>query len=123
MQTIQNPRVQAVTPLLNYSLLLKFDNGEQKIFDVTPYLDKGIFRVLRNQSIFASVNVVLGSVQWSNGADFCPDTLYLESSKVSHIEEILENYGLAKLMEGSAGDERLSGLAARKYYTSLKNAV
>jgi Protein of unknown function (DUF2442) len=79
MQTIQNPRVQAVTPLLNYSLLLKFDNGEQKIFDVTPYLDKGIFRVLRNQSIFASVNVVLGSVQWSNGADFCPDMLYLES--------------------------------------------
>jgi hypothetical protein len=79
MQTIQNPRVQAVMTLPDYSLLLTFDSGEQKIFDVTPYLDKGIFRALRASSVFASVKVVLGSVQWSNGADFCPDMLYLDS--------------------------------------------
>lgn len=100
-----------------------FDNGEQKKFDVTPYLDKGIFRALRTPSMFASVQVVLGSIQWSNGADFCPDTLYLESVPCSRIEEILENYGLAKLIEESADDERLSGLTAREYYNSLKNAV
>jgi hypothetical protein len=26
------------------------------------------------------VKLFLGSIQWSNGADFCPDMLYLDSS-------------------------------------------
>ncbi|VUZ25685.1 Uncharacterised protein [Acetobacterium wieringae] len=32
-----------VEPLNDYKLLLTFDNGEKRIFDVSPYLDKGIF--------------------------------------------------------------------------------
>jgi len=45
-------------------------------------LDKGIFRELRDQTLFNSVKPFLGSVQWQNGQDFCPDTLYLDG--VSH---------------------------------------
>jgi hypothetical protein len=40
-----------------------------------------------------------------------------------HIEEILENYGLAKLMEEVEDDERLSGEEAMRYYKTLKNNV
>lgn len=36
------------------------------------------------------------------------------------IEEILENFGLAKLMDETADDERLSGEEAKNYYQSLK---
>ncbi len=39
------------------------------------------------------------------------------------IEELLENYGLAKLMDETQNDERLSGEAAKQYYQSLKNNV
>jgi hypothetical protein len=36
------------------------------------------------------------------------------------IEELLENYGLAKLMQETEDDERLSKEQALKYYNSLK---
>ena len=74
-----NPRVIGVSPNQDYTIALVFDNGESKIFDVKPYLDKGIFQKLRDFKKFNSVKVFLGSVQWQGGQDFCPDTLYLES--------------------------------------------
>ena len=74
-----NPRVVAVRPHPNYTLMLTFANGEVKTFDVKPYLNIGIFRELQDQRYFNSVRPFLGSVQWQNGQDFCPDTLYLES--------------------------------------------
>lgn len=74
-----NPRVKEVKPNADYTLTIVFTNGEVRLFDVKPYLDKGIFQELRNKTIFNSVRPFLGSVQWQNGQDFCPDTLYLES--------------------------------------------
>jgi len=38
----------------------------------------------------------------------------------NQIEEILENFGLAKLMEEVENDESLSGDVAYSYYQSLK---
>jgi hypothetical protein len=46
-----------------------------------PYLDKGIFKELRDISLFKTVRPFLGSIQWKNGQDLCPDTLYLDSKK------------------------------------------
>ncbi len=37
------------------------------------------------------------------------------------IEEVIENFGLAKLMEETDDDELLSGEQAYNYYQSLKN--
>ena len=74
-----NPRVLKVSPNPDYTISLTFENGEKKIFDVKPYLEKGIFRSLKDLKIFNSVKPFLGSVQWQDGQDFCPDTLYLES--------------------------------------------
>jgi len=74
-----NPRVTNVKPTQNFMLQITFTNGEVKIFDVKPYLGIGIFRDLQDISVFNSVKPLLGSIQWSNGVDFCPDTLYLES--------------------------------------------
>jgi hypothetical protein len=77
------PRVKEVTVTTDYQLLIVFTNNEQKVFDVKPYLNIGVFKELKNTSIFNSVRVVDGTVQWSNDLDFCPDTLYLESSTVN----------------------------------------
>jgi len=74
-----NPRVVAVYSAPDYTLLLTFTNGEVRVFDVKPYLNIGIFRELQDKRIFNSVRPFLGSIQWRNGQDFCPDTLYLES--------------------------------------------
>lgn len=81
-----NPRVKAVKPHADYTITLLFTNGEVRRFDVKPYLDKGIFQELKDLSLFNSVKPFLGSVQWQNGQDFCPDTLYEDSEPVT--EEI-----------------------------------
>ena len=73
-----NPRVKNVTPTQDFTLLITFNNGEEKSFDVKPYLEIGSFKELKDVSIFNSVKPFLGSIQWSNGLDLCPDTLYLD---------------------------------------------
>ena len=77
-----NPRVKSVKPENNYTLLLEFSNGEVKRFDVSSYIGKGVFAPLSDESFFRRVRVFLGSIQWPNGADLCPDTLYLDSSSI-----------------------------------------
>jgi hypothetical protein len=77
-----NPRVQHVCPKPDYTLELTFSNGETRIFNMKPYLDVGIFRELRDLTLFNSVKPFLGSVQWKNGQYLCPDTLYLDSDRV-----------------------------------------
>jgi hypothetical protein len=71
--------VRSVKPLDDYRLLLVFDNGDRRVFDVKPYLDKGVFRNLRNPEVFNSVRVSFDTVEWSNGADLCPEVLYCQS--------------------------------------------
>jgi len=79
-----NPRVQAVKPNTDYTLTLTFTNGEVRMFDVKPYLQIGIFQELQDKGLFSSVKPYLGSIQWKNGQDFCPDTLYIDSIPASH---------------------------------------
>ena len=71
--------VKAVKPLAEYKLLLTFENGEVKLFDMKPYLDKGIFRELKDVSLFKSARVNFDTVEWENEADIDPETLYEDS--------------------------------------------
>jgi len=74
-----NPHVISAIPQENYRLALTFNNGEQRLFDLTPYLDKGIFKELRDTSYFRRVRVVAGAIEWPNEQDLSHDTLYLRS--------------------------------------------
>ena len=78
-----NPRVKNVHPSFNHTLIITFDNDEERLFDVKPYLDKGIFQELKDQSFFNAFRPFLGSIEWPNGQDFCPDTLYLDSKPLN----------------------------------------
>ncbi|MCP5052298.1 MAG: DUF2442 domain-containing protein, partial [bacterium] len=61
------------------TVTLTFANNEVKVFDMKPYLDIGIFKELKELQLFNSVKPFLGSIQWVNGQDLCPDTLYEDS--------------------------------------------
>lgn len=63
-------------PLHDYRVLLCQKKGQQRVFDVKPFMDKGIFRELRDQRMFGCVRVNFGTVEWPIGADFCPESLY-----------------------------------------------
>jgi hypothetical protein len=68
-----------VNPQPDYRLLLKFDNGEKRIFDLSSYLEFGVFSELKDISIFNSVKVSYDSIEWINGADIEPEELYENS--------------------------------------------
>ena len=71
--------VVGVEPLESYRLLLTFENVEKRLFDMTPYLNKGIFRELKDKNLFRSVRVSFDSIEWSNQADIDPEVLYEKS--------------------------------------------
>jgi len=71
-------KVIAVSANRDFSLDLKFSDGSLKRFDVTPYLDRGIFTELKNLDYFKQARVAFGTVQWPNEQDIAPETLYLD---------------------------------------------
>lgn len=77
-----NPRVKNVEANDNFTLKLTFDNNEVKSFDIKPYLEYGVFKELKDLSRFLTVEPFMGTVKWLNEQDFCPDTLYLESTNI-----------------------------------------
>lgn len=83
-----NPRVREVCAGDGYTLNLTFDNGEERVFDVAPYLSTGVFRALRDPEAFAAVRAFMGSIVWTGGQDLCPDTLYEESVPVRDPERV-----------------------------------
>lgn len=74
--------IQNVVPQENYLLLLTFENGEKRQFDMKPYLDLGIFQELKDFRLFNTVKKSFDSIEWDNEADFDPEILYLESIKI-----------------------------------------
>ena len=71
-----------VLALDNYKFLLTFENGEKKIFDVSPYLVIGKFSELKDNEIFRSVRVHFDSVEWANKLDLDPELLYTKEIRV-----------------------------------------
>ncbi len=71
--------VTGVEPRDDYTLLLTFADGAKKLFDMKPYLNTGIFQELKAESLFQTARVNFGTVEWQNGADFDPESLYSES--------------------------------------------
>lgn len=77
-----NPIVVNVEAQPHYQLELTFANNEVRLFDVAPFLDKGIFRELLDYNYFKQVKVAFGAVEWPHEQDFSKDTLYQLSTKI-----------------------------------------
>jgi len=71
--------VKSAKPLEGYKLQIKFKNGEERIFDLNPYLTIGKFAELRDIHLFNSVTVKFNSIEWANHVDIDPEFLYAHS--------------------------------------------
>jgi len=78
-----NPYVKQVHPLDDYRLEIVFENGDHRMFDMKPYLQRGVFVRLQNRAVFQAAQVVAGSVEWPGELDLSYDTLYLESQPIA----------------------------------------
>ena len=71
--------VISVHPWTDHTLTLEFSDKKTWVFDMKPYLDIGIFQELQDESLFQTALVNFGTIEWQNGADFDPESLYEES--------------------------------------------
>lgn len=71
--------VVSVTTHPGYRLELNFENGEKRLFDMTPYLQKKPFSRLQNISVFICAAIDYGTVVWPGNIDISPETLYDQS--------------------------------------------
>jgi len=74
--------IKSVQAIPNYNLILTFQNGEKRQFDMNPYLSIGIFQELRDISKFNTVHISFDSIEWENEADLDPEILYNQSKKL-----------------------------------------
>ena len=61
-----------------YTLTLRFADGSEQRIDFRPVLEGEVFGPLQDLKIFNTVELdpAFGTLQWSNGADFDPETLH-----------------------------------------------
>ena len=64
-----------VRALDNYCIEVSLQDERIGRFDMTPYLDIGLFKRLREPGYFARVDVQFGAICWPDGQDIAPDTL------------------------------------------------
>ena len=76
---ILGPRVIKVAANEDFTLVVEFDNGETRRFDMSPYLEKGVFKKLKDTVRFKAAYVAYGTVVWPEDLDIAPETLYMES--------------------------------------------
>jgi hypothetical protein len=95
-------RLSAVTPQRDFTLLLTYDDGEQRVFDMKPFLEKGgVFTPFREYSEFQRVYLddtcavswdidpnVDSNVFWNNKVDICPDGCYVDSVPLSEYKAV-----------------------------------
>ncbi len=79
--------VVSVLPVEDFRLEVTFDTGERRMFDVSPYLTRGVFQQLRDPAAFESAHVVAGSVEWRGTTALSSpalsfETLYAEGMPV-----------------------------------------
>ena len=70
--------VKIVKPLPEYRIYVEIENGRKGIFDLKPYLDRGVFRELRDVNYFNQVGILFGAVTWPHEQDIAPETLLAE---------------------------------------------
>lgn len=73
------PKLENVTVLKDFKLLLLFSNGKKKLYDFKPNLTHSYYKELNNPTLFKKVIVNDGEIEWATGQDFCPHTLYEKS--------------------------------------------
>ena len=83
MKPLAYPKIESARPLRQKRLLVQFRNGETRIFDCRPLLEKPPFTQLHDESIFKSVKVDAGGygISWTDDMDVSESELWIRGKK------------------------------------------
>ena len=70
------PTVLNVVPRNDYYVVVTFETGEIKEFNVKPYISGEWFGELRDITVFNTVHPCGNTIEWENGQDIAPHELY-----------------------------------------------
>jgi hypothetical protein len=65
--------VVSVRPNEDFSLAVTFDDGAEGVLDMTPYLDFGVFKKIKDFEQFKRVRIAFDTVEWDCGVDLDPE--------------------------------------------------
>jgi uncharacterized protein DUF2442 len=65
-----------VQPGPHYTLMLEFENGEKRRFNMAPYMEQKPWLRLKPAPLFQRAFVEHGTVAWPGNIDIDPETLY-----------------------------------------------
>ena len=60
----------------DFSLIVWFENGEKKYFNMGTYIDQTPWKRLKEKDVFLKAFVQNGTVAWPGNMDIDPETLY-----------------------------------------------
>lgn len=80
-----SPRILSVEAVEPYKIVLEYDGGEKRLFDVGPYISGQWFGLLADKSYFNSVHLLPDGfgIEWRGGRDIAPHELYELSEKIN----------------------------------------
>ncbi len=84
------PRPIEVKALKQYYIYIKFENGEEKIYDMKPNLKYKFYEKLKDISNFKEVFVSGINIEWKTGEDIAPENLYYDSILLQDFEGKIE---------------------------------
>ena len=61
------PLKKWVAPRDDYTLYLVFENGENGILDMKPFLDSGVFQRIKDLDRFKRVRIAFDTIEWNTG--------------------------------------------------------
>jgi hypothetical protein len=70
------PGVVRAEYVKDYVLDITFNDGTEKLIDISQWFRGPIFEPLRNKAYFRKFFIEGATVGWPNGADIAPETLY-----------------------------------------------
>jgi len=73
------PRPKSVEAFDDYTLLVVYENGEEKFYNMKKNLNFKFYEKLKNKKLFKQVKTNGLNIEWATGEDLDPDELYFNS--------------------------------------------
>ena len=78
------PKIVDAVALQGHRLRVHFDNGEARLYDFRPHLERDMFQLLRNEIFFRALRVDAGGygLSWNDDMDIAASELWLNGTPV-----------------------------------------
>ena len=83
----ETPDIIGVKALDNYLIYLKYETNEEKIYNMGKLINENKFYTkLKDKKYFKNVKPRGDSIQWEDGEDVAPESLYYDSIDINEFQ-------------------------------------